>query len=547
MLKFKNEKTINVLKFLFIALGITIFANIPYIQKGAVWGDDITYHLNRILSISEGLKNGQFPILIHSEILDGFGYGNPLFYPELFLYLPALLINIGLSISISYKIFIFVITFLTVILTYYSADRIFKNKLISWNITLIYTLATYRLGDIFVRAAIGEFLAFTFLPLIIAGLYEIIFGENKKWWLICFGIFGIVNSHALSFILTISLIIVICLINMRRIIKDKKRIINLVLAGVISILLSLSFLLPYIEQKNSNTFYMDLVIGGSTLYDNDSTIQDLFKNDLKGNAFDFSKGILLMLFPLLIFKCKDINYKKDTFLIQILVLGFITAIMTTEFFPWIHLPFFSILQFPYRISILTSLLLSFVSGFIIYEVFENKKDMQTLMTFLILLIVGLQLSNVETNKNNLTIEQILSGDNAQVIGNQEYLPEKYNRDIKYVCNLDTQEIPIEFSRENSKIEFNVSESDLNFRYHIPLTYYKGYTAYVETTDGNKTNVKTENDPSNGNVIISSEEKISGRVVVKYKITIIQLISFILTSITLIGLIVWICIKRNSYN
>lgn len=547
MLKFKNEKTINVLKFLFIALGITIFANIPYIQKGAVWGDDITYHLNRILSISEGLKNGQFPILIHSEILDGFGYGNPLFYPELFLYLPALLINIGLSISISYKIFIFVITFLTVILTYYSADRIFKNKLISWNITLIYTLATYRLGDIFVRAAIGEFLAFTFLPLIIAGLYEIIFGENKKWWLICFGIFGIVNSHALSFILTISLIIVICLINIRRIIKDKKRIINLVLAGVISILLSLSFLLPYIEQKNSNTFYMDLVIGGSTLYDNDSTIQDLFKNDLKGNAFDFSKGILLMLFPLLIFKCKDINYKKDTFLIQILVLGFITAIMTTEFFPWIHLPFLSILQFPYRISILTSLLLSFVSGFIIYEVFENKKDMQTLMTFLILLIVGLQLSNVETNKNNLTIEQILSGDNAQVIGNQEYLPEKYNRDIKYVCNLDTQEIPIEFSRENSKIEFNVSESDLNFRYHIPLTYYKGYTAYVETTDGNKTNVKTENNPSNGNVIISSEEKISGRVVVKYKITIIQLISFILTSITLIGLIVWICIKRNSYN
>ena len=53
-------------------------------------GHDFSYHLLRIENIKDGLLNGQLPVRIGPLFLNHRGYASSLFYPELFLYFPAM-------------------------------------------------------------------------------------------------------------------------------------------------------------------------------------------------------------------------------------------------------------------------------------------------------------------------------------------------------------------------------------------------------------------------------------------------------------------------
>ena len=97
-----KEKIIDNSKILGIILILTFLISIPYLNFEPITAHDISYHTNRVIAISEELKAGQFPVLIHSNLLDGFGYAGPLFYPELFLYIPAILTVLGLNYNIFY-------------------------------------------------------------------------------------------------------------------------------------------------------------------------------------------------------------------------------------------------------------------------------------------------------------------------------------------------------------------------------------------------------------------------------------------------------------
>ena len=70
-----------------IAASLPLFGTVIY-SLGL--NHDTFFHTQRILSIKDALAEGQFPVRIYKEIFDGYGYGAPLFYPELFLYFPAI-------------------------------------------------------------------------------------------------------------------------------------------------------------------------------------------------------------------------------------------------------------------------------------------------------------------------------------------------------------------------------------------------------------------------------------------------------------------------
>lgn len=65
--------------------------------------------------------------------------------------------------------------------------------------SVLYTFATYRLTNLYYRAALGESLAMVFLPLLLWGTYEIFYGQEKKWFLMVLGVTGVLESHVLSF------------------------------------------------------------------------------------------------------------------------------------------------------------------------------------------------------------------------------------------------------------------------------------------------------------------------------------------------------------
>ena len=541
-----KEKILDKSKILGIILILTFLISIPYLNFEPITTHDISYHTNRIIAISEELKAGHFPVLMHSNLLEGFGYANPLFYPELFLYIPAILTVFGLNFLTSYKLFTMLITFFTLVFTYYSANRIFKNKNISWTITILYGMSFYRLADIYERGAIGEVLAIAFLPLVLCGLYEIIFGENKKWWIICFGIFGIINSHVLSFAMTILLILTLCLLNSIRIFKDKKRLVTLVIAGVISILLILSFVMPYLEQSNSDKFNVDeKIYNGAFLQSYAVSLKELINN--KFGEGDFYKGIgtILLILPMFIIKCKDKD-NQTIFMKQLFALGLILLFISTSIFPWEPLcnKFNTIttLQFPYRLNIIVTLLFSFVGGYALCKIIGDKLELNKLIYILLILFTLNLLSSLNTNAGNFTEETII---NSAPVGNGEYKPYALKQKDTKVHNIANEE-EIVFTRVSSKMQFDYNNKVDEMIIHIPLSYYKGYVAYIEEENGNKTMLTLEEEPKNKNVIVKNDTILNGKITIEYKMTIIQKIGYAITYLTLIGLVIYIFKDKFKY-
>ena len=186
----KNKEKTNKINFIIVAILLSIFACHRYLNNMMIFTHDLGYHLNRIMQISSGLNRGTFPILIHSGLLYNLGYANPLFYPELFLYLPAVVMSLfNLHVLTAYKLFLIVITFFTFLSMYYVTKKIFGKKEIAFLAGVLYIFSLYRLTGIYVRGALGELLAFIFVPILIYGLFNVLFDDTKSWPLICFGFF----------------------------------------------------------------------------------------------------------------------------------------------------------------------------------------------------------------------------------------------------------------------------------------------------------------------------------------------------------------------
>lgn len=90
-------------------------------------GHDITFHLNRILGIRESLSQGMFPVRLNGFTFEGYGYADTLCYPNLFLYIPAVLSGLGLSFITSVNIFLFLVNAATAAVMYACAKRLFQN------------------------------------------------------------------------------------------------------------------------------------------------------------------------------------------------------------------------------------------------------------------------------------------------------------------------------------------------------------------------------------------------------------------------------------
>ena len=72
------------------------------------FGDDIAFHLQRLDALSQEFRLGvdlsDFPFRVYTTTLDGYGYGSPLFYGDIFLYPFALLSSLGVSVYTAYRL-----------------------------------------------------------------------------------------------------------------------------------------------------------------------------------------------------------------------------------------------------------------------------------------------------------------------------------------------------------------------------------------------------------------------------------------------------------
>ncbi len=555
------------IKIIFVATFLSILVCQRYLNNIIIYAHDIGYHLNRIMQISEGLNNGRFPILIHSGLLHNLGYANPLFYPELFLYIPAIIMSIThIHVLTAYKLFLIIISFFTFLSMYYTSKKIIEKKEIAYLSGILYTFSLYRLTDIYVRGALGELIAFIFLPLLIYGLYNVIFEKSDKWYFICIGFWGLINSHVLSFIIMIPIVLTICILNVDIIVKNKKVFFKLLIAACVSILLCIGFIGPMMEQKSLGIYKVDVHDADTpqALYERANSLSMALSSSVKsGFSVDSSTrddgmssgiGLVLIVLALCILYRKNVN-GNNRFEIQGIAIGMVVLVMTTKLFPWNHFGALSLIQFPYRLNIIPTVLFSLIGANIAYELFEDKRTACTLLSIILIIFSGYTISNININFNPekaTSFEDLVSISKGadREVGNAEYIPvtANENSDDLTLYNIHEKNVSIPFTQNGSNIEFEYSGSNNKFEVNIPLIYYKGYNAQIKDNNGNITKLEVVHNTENGHVLIKGDKSLTGTVEVKYKMTIIQKICYTiscLTLIILIGFIIYKHFKNNS--
>ncbi|HOO28648.1 MAG TPA: hypothetical protein PLU43_09295, partial [Lachnospiraceae bacterium] len=231
-------------------IGFTLIVSIPFYGSYLPLMDDFAFSYIKIEGIRDGLLDGQLPVRIHPNTQLGYGYALPYFYPELFLYFPAVLRLLGFSIMEAYKIFVFTVNFATAAIAFYSIQKIFKNHLIALSGSFLYTFSIYRLIDVYRRASIGEYLAMIFLPLIIAGLFLILSEDTKtpqykrNSFPLLFGLTGLACSHILSCEMA-GIFILLALILCAKRTFQKERLLLLVKTALGTLFLTAGFWIPF--------------------------------------------------------------------------------------------------------------------------------------------------------------------------------------------------------------------------------------------------------------------------------------------------------------
>lgn len=107
---------------------IALFVSYPLYHDYLVYSHDINFNLVRIEGLKEALGSGQVPARIHPIENNGYGYATSLLYPELFLYIPAILRLLNTSMVFSFKLFLIFINLVSVISMYIAVKKISKSS-----------------------------------------------------------------------------------------------------------------------------------------------------------------------------------------------------------------------------------------------------------------------------------------------------------------------------------------------------------------------------------------------------------------------------------
>ena len=171
-------------------------------------GADLSFHLNRLLGME-----GIYASPINFKAFYGIGLGVNYFYPFLTYYPFFVLYRLSHSVFLGYYIYQYLLTIITFLIAYYSVSNIMvienkenKKDFAGLLFATLYTFSLYRLDNIVIRFATGEFIAYAFIPLVFYGLYNILKGDYRKWYILSIGMALVAYSHLISLLLTALLV-----------------------------------------------------------------------------------------------------------------------------------------------------------------------------------------------------------------------------------------------------------------------------------------------------------------------------------------------------
>lgn len=531
-----------------------------------LYGHDSAYHYLRTEALKQRIENFDlFNGGVDYLFNNGAGYASSLAYPDILLFIPALLRVFGLGIGTSMSVFLIICNALCYISMFICVRKISGSGTCGTIAAVIFSLSQYRIDNLFSRFALGEIQSYIFWPIIIYGLYDLIFDNFKKPYVLGLGIGCMILTHTISAALALGLCLIMLLIFIKRIIKSPfpgKLFAKLALTAAAVIALTAFYWIPLLEFMSS----CELTVSHSIEYTSDYTVEffNLFR-DIPLYLAEAGMGILI--FALLIPRimlcknspiCKsmqlDENDKKRHKLLiaadAFMILGLIVCFISTKAAPWKILGIvFDFMQFSWRFFALAAALISVAAAvyiFITSRYANAEKAAMIVVTVLAVLSCGAHLKTIAPfHTDKLPDDHYLSSEYTFDIGYGEWLPWTARLNFEEVQNLSDKLIlendeEISFNRNNGKLSFKAPE-DGNTYADIPYIWYKGYKATDESGHELETYM---NNKGMLRVYISNAK---GSVTVEYKLTVIKIVSYIISILTVIILAAIFILKKIQKN
>lgn len=402
---------------LFGILLISIFVSLPLFTDILQFGHDIDFHLNRIANIGREMACGDFPVRINTAFKIN-GSITPIMYPELFLYFPGFMCFTRASAMFSLKTLIVIMNIVCGFISYYSAKQV-VNKKAAFIFAILYIFNPYRLNNFYCRAALGEFIAMTFLPLAFAGLYNLIQGDSKSGIVqSVIGISSVLQSHIISIFLFAvfgSIYAIYYLVtNFGKYFSSKDRIKHLLIAAIFTVLINLWFLVPFVKYLGGNYYVFNdldcLKSKGVYLY---QMFMDIFNTnpaifDTTTAEMPESIGMYSLIGIILVVYYLSTNRKENNKKIIIpLLLGIFACLLASSLFPWGYIkdriPFiysiFKRMQFSFRFLSIAALMICFAISIVLEKYISDNKKTYAYVFIIFALISSIVVLNGYTNEN----------------------------------------------------------------------------------------------------------------------------------------------------
>jgi hypothetical protein len=370
-------------KYIFlIALVVTIPAFWALLVKGFFGASD-DIHIAWLFEMDRALRSGQFPPRFVPDLSYAFGY--PLF--NFVFPLPFYIGEIFHLLSFSFVDSIKLLFLLSFPLSFYLMYKLIRNYA-SWELSLagamLYVYTPYRATDVYVRGALGESVAFIFLPLILFALGKLLnVSENRKFRYIGIGAIStglLILTHNIVSYMFLPAVMIFLLFHFLTN-KNIKTLYSAFLAIIGGLSLSIYFWMPAI--LDSNIMKYDTVFN---YFDHFPTLKQLvtpffgYGASVPGSydGMSFFMGavnifIIVLSLIYVFFRKEKIEVKsKITFFWCVFV--FMASIFMMNYrssFFWDIVPLIKYFQFPWRfltlITFITPLML------IVFNKFRYKK------------------------------------------------------------------------------------------------------------------------------------------------------------------------------
>ena len=525
-----------------------IIACAPLISRYCINGHDIEYHLLRIESLKEGIRIGHPFMKVNTLFYGGAGYASSMFYSDLFMYIPALLRLMHVSIGKSFHIYTAMIFMLCYLSTYYCVWKMSLSKFAATVAAVLLTLCPYHMDDMLIRTACGENAAFIFLPFAVYGIFNVLYEEMDKPWAFGLGYAGLILTHPATFVLAVCMGIVIFLIYTKTFAASPRLFVKLGVVSVLALLVTSYQWMPMLEQFADAKFFVS---------NNWTDLLDASVNfsDIASSTFPCVGFVLFaLILPRLFLSRKD--YPILSFTDLIMVFAFVFAVGATNIMPWERVArYFGFLQFPWRLFIMTSTLLAMADAIVlklfIDRISEDKRKITS--QFILVVIIA------------LTAELAINHQSENSMGYYDYSDDYYSYKPYTVNVIAGEWLPVtvtdpgklleqseemvyddgsqaEFTRDKAKITADIKGA--HEYADVPFIYYKGYRAVITGDNGTRTKLEVTGDGNNGMCRVMLEG-MQGELTVSYAGTILQYVSVVITALFLL-LIIDLCYLKIKY-